>query len=278
MGDCKFCGKSAEFLRSQHKECADAHDNAANSITHLCVNAALRGTDPDLLPQSIRQTAVAGYMDMSDSTLRQTLADGWRKAVDAAMEDHSLSTEEKRGLNRYRSKFKLDEVELDSSGHFELFRMMVLLNSLVEHGNIPRFDRRSARAQFGRLSFSLMKSEALVWVFNDVGYMEQVTRREFQGQSMGMSFRVAKGVYVRPGTFRGRAVESSSMERTDSGMLGLTTKHSYFSGRKSFRTAAAHSRPVASSRYGSASDESQTGWQAPRWSDLLEELPRLPWP
>ena len=220
MGDCTFCGKSAGFLRSQHKECADAHDNAANAITSLCVNAALRSADLDLLPQSIRETAVEGYMDMSDGDLRQTLADGWRKAVDAAMEDHSLSTEEKRGLNRYRGRFKLHEAELDSGGHFELFRMMVLLNSLVEHGNIPRLDRRSARAQFGRLPFNLMKSEALVWVFNGIGYIEQVTRREFQGQSMGMSFRVAKGVYVRPGTFRGRAVESSSMEQTDSGMLG----------------------------------------------------------
>ena len=53
---------------------------------------------------------------------------------------------------------------------------------------------------------------------------------------MGVSFRVAKGVYIRPGAFRGRSVESSSMQHTDSGTLGITTKHIYFKGNgKSFR-------------------------------------------
>ena len=53
---------------------------------------------------------------------------------------------------------------------------------------------------------------------------------------MGVSFRVAKGVYIRPSAFRGRPVESTSMRHTDSGALGITTKHIYFKGqRKSFR-------------------------------------------
>ena len=90
-----------------------------------------------------------------------------------------------------------------------------------------------------------MKSEALIWVFNDVGYVEQVTRREFRGGSMGMSFRVAKGVYVRPSQFRGRSVDSKSMERTDSGILGITTKHIYFAGsEKRFRGALGEDRLV----------------------------------
>ena len=53
---------------------------------------------------------------------------------------------------------------------------------------------------------------------------------------MGVSFRVAKGVYVRPSTFRGRSVASTSMQHTDTGTLGITTKHIYFKGdSKSFR-------------------------------------------
>ena len=53
---------------------------------------------------------------------------------------------------------------------------------------------------------------------------------------MSVGFRVAKGVYVRPGTFRGRAVESTSMEQRDAGLLGITTKHLYFKGsHTSFR-------------------------------------------
>ena len=236
MGDCRYCGKPAGFLRKQHRECADKRERAAESIKELCVDAALRGGDFDALPARIREAAAGGFIEMPDRQLRKMLAAGWRNAVVEAMEDHALSTQEKRGLNRYRARFGLTEKQLNRAGHFELFTKMALLNSLVEHGVIPRVDRRRARARFGRLPFNLMKSEALVWMFRNVGYMEQVTRREFRGQSMGASFRVAKGVYVRPGTFRGKSVETKSMEHTDSGVLGVTTKHIYFKGdEKSFR-------------------------------------------
>ena len=50
------------------------------------------------------------------------------------------------------------------------------------------------------IPFNLMKSETLVWVMRDVDYQETVTRRERQGTSDGMSFRVARGVYYRTGT------------------------------------------------------------------------------
>ena len=232
MGNCKYCGQSAGFLRSQHKECADRHESAARSIKALCVDAALHGAGLDGLPGRIREVAATGRIDVAGDRMTETLSNGWCDAVEASMEDHALSSDEKRGLNRYRTRFNLHENRLDSDGHFELFRMMALLNSLVDQAVVPRFDRRSARAQFGRLPFNLMKSEELIWVFRDVGYIQQVTRREFRGGSMGMSFRVTKGVYVRPGAFRGRSVASKSMEHTDSGMLGITTKHIYFTGRR----------------------------------------------
>ncbi len=236
MGACKYCGDSAGFLRGEHKECSDRHERASHAIKDLCVDAVLNNADLDALPSRIREAASKGFMEMSDDELVDTLSSGWCIAVQESMEDHSLSSSEKRGLNRYRERFGLTEEQLDSRGHFRLFRMMNLLGSLSDSGIVPRFDRRAARAEFGQLPFNFMKSEALIWVFDDVGYMEQITRREYRGSSMGASFRVAKGVYIRPGTFRGRTVESKSMERTDSGMLGITTKHIYFGGKeKRFR-------------------------------------------
>ncbi len=236
MGDCKYCGQSAGFLRSHHKECAESHERSASSISAMCVDAALHGAGLDELPARIRETAAGGRVDVAGDQMTETLSRGWCDAVAEAMEDHALSSQEKRGLNRYRARFDLPENRLDGGGHFELFRMMALLNSLADEGVVPRFDRKAVRARFGRLPFNLMKSEALIWVFNDVGYVEQVTRREFRGGSMGMSFRVAKGVYVRPSQFRGRSVDSKSMEHTDSGILGITTKHIYFAGsEKRFR-------------------------------------------
>ena len=231
MGDCRYCGKSAGFLRKEHKECAAAHEEGLDSIRKVCVEAALHGVDVNRLSDRVRSIGAAAYIDTSEGAMAATLAQGWGHAVKAAMDDHFLSNEEKRGLNRYRARYNLSAHHLDDGGHFTLFRMMNLLNTLSEHGVVPRWDRRAVRPPF-----NLMKSEELLWLFGGADYFEQVTQREFRGGSLGVSFRVAKGVYIRPGAFRGRSVESSSMKHTDSGVLGITTKHIYFKGNsKSFR-------------------------------------------
>ena len=81
-----------------------------------------------------------------------------------------------------------------------------------------------------------MKSETMVWTMGNVDYLEVVTRRERRGSSQGLSIRVARGVYYRPGTFRSCSVEWEETVHQDPGLLGFTTKHLYFSGpRKKFR-------------------------------------------
>lgn len=207
------------------------------AIRAACVDAALRGTGLEDLDGRIHETAASADIEMFEHELTEVLEKGWCQAVEEAVEDHVLSEEEKRCLNRYRAHFRLDETRLDVYGqHFQLFKMMNLLRSLTEDEILPRFDLGTVREQFGRLPFNMMKSESLVWVFPNVRYLKEVTRREFRGSSMGASIRVAKGVYVRPGTFKGRSVESSSMEYQDSGVFGITTKHIYFTGsQKSFR-------------------------------------------
>ena len=236
MGKCRYCGESAGLFRKQHKACAERNDRAAAAIKELCINAALHGGDLESLPDRIREAARTAGLDMPDDKFEHVLAVGWCEAVDEAMQDHALSNAEKRWLNRYRKRFDLNETILSQQGEFfDVFKMSTLLNAL-NRGILPRPDLDAFKARFGRLPFNLMKSEVLLWVFDDVGYGEQITHREYRGSSIGMSIRVAKGVYVRPGSFRGRPVETTSMERTDDGLFGLTTKHIYFKGQnKAFR-------------------------------------------
>lgn len=231
MGDCKYCGKSAGFLRKEHKECEAAYERGLEMIRESCLEAALYGIGVEQLPDRVRAIAASAYIDSSAASVAQSLAAGWGQAVEAAMEDHFLSNEEKRALNRYRAQHNLGAGQLNRGGHFSLFRMMSLLNALSEQGLVPRFELRGLR-----LPFNLMKSEEMLWLFDGVDYLEEVTQREFRGGSLGVSFRVAKGVYLRPSAFRGRPVTSTSIQHTDSGVLGITTKHIYFKGqRKSFR-------------------------------------------
>ena len=236
MGRCRYCGDNAGFLRQRHTRCHDDYGAAVAQIDHLTRHAAMRSEPLDGLVESVRRAAAMGRVPMGSDQLQETLAQAWQRSVEAAVEDRILSSNERRNLNRFRVYFRLGEDLLDRRGHFRLFRMFNLLNVIEEEGRVPRFDRRAARARFGRLPFNLMKSEELVWVFDDVPYIEEISEKQFQGGSLGMSFRVAKGVYVRPGAFRGKTVTSRSMQETDHGMMGITTKHIYFGGgQKAFR-------------------------------------------
>ena len=171
MGDCRYCGKSAGFLRKEHKECAAAHAQGLDSIGNVCVEAALHGVEVNQLPSKVRAIGAVAYIDTSEAAMATTLARGWGQALKAAMDDHFLSNEEKRALNRYRAHYNLSASHLDRNGHFTLFRMMNLLNALSEHGLVPRFDGARSAA------FNLMKSEELLWLFGGTDYFEQITRR-----------------------------------------------------------------------------------------------------
>ena len=65
-----------------------------------------------------------------------------------------------------------------------------------------------------------------------VDYLETVTRRERQGTSHGLSIRVARDLCYRPSAFRSRPIGWEETVHAGTGMLGLTTKHIYFAGRR----------------------------------------------
>ena len=53
---------------------------------------------------------------------------------------------------------------------------------------------------------------------------------------MGTSVRIVSGFYIRNSRFRSHTEEEEVTEHVDTGVLGLTTKHIYFSGeRRKFR-------------------------------------------
>ena len=59
MGDCRYCGKPAGFLRKEHRECAERHASAQHRIRRLCVDAAIHCRDLDALPCRICRAAAA---------------------------------------------------------------------------------------------------------------------------------------------------------------------------------------------------------------------------
>ena len=161
---------------------------------------------------------------------RDVLAQAWEAAVEGSLEDGPLTLEEENALVRYLHHFDLSQEDVDANGAYHNMVKSIVIREAAE-GIIP-----NRLGDATNLPFNLMKSEQLVWVINDVDYYEIKTMRERRGTSHGLSVRVAKGLYYRPGTFRSRAVEWDETVHADSGVLGVTSKHIYFHGpKKRFR-------------------------------------------
>ena len=168
--------------------------------------------------------------NLSQGDQTKALVQAWEAAVEGALEDGLFKLDEENALNRYINHINLSQSQTDANGvHTSLIKAAVI-REIIE-GIVPQ--RQNI---LGRVPFNLMESETLVWVMQDVDYYETVTRRERQGRSHGLSIRVARGMYYRPGTFRSRNVEWDETVHQDTGLLGFTTKHLYFSGgKKKFR-------------------------------------------
>ena len=168
--------------------------------------------------------------NVSQDEQSMLLVRAWEAAVEGALEDGLFTLDEENALTRYINHFNLSHSQLDAHGvHTSLVKAAVLRE--IAEGVVP--DRQNIK---GTVPFNLMKSEKLVWVMKDVDYIETVVRRERQGSPHGLSIRVARGLYYRPSTFRGRVIEKEETVYQDTGLLCFTTKHNYFSGpKKKFR-------------------------------------------
>ena len=190
--------------------------------------AAIATNDPDTHLYDLAQS-------MQDSGLpheqqHAILIQAWEAAVEGTLEDGLLALDEENALARYMGHFELTPEQLNLNGVQTTLVQAAVIRDIAE-GIVPQ--RQNIQ---GRVPFNLMKSETLVWVMQDVDYYETVVRRERRGSSQGLSIRVARGLYYRPSTFRSRAVEWDETVHADTGLLGFTTKHLYFSGaKKKFR-------------------------------------------
>ena len=182
------------------------------------------GAHLDNLTETLRQS------NLSQDEQTMLLVQAWEAAVEEALEDGLFTLDEENALNRYIEHFNLSQSQLDAHGvHTSLIKAAVLRK--IAEGVVP--DRQQLS---GHVPFNLMKSQKLVWVMDDVDYIETVVRRERRGSSHGLSVRIAQGVYYRPSAFRSRAIEWEETVHQDTGLLGFTTKHIYFSGlKKKFR-------------------------------------------
>ena len=226
MGDCNFCGQPAGFLRHQHKECLQRHDDGTRKLLSLM---SLGSTVPaTTLVEQINEIADHSFIDEAER--RKLEVQGWSNAVEGALSNNILDEASEKQLAEWKDKFSFSQVELESNESYTHLTKSVVIRELL-NGVIPKhFAFKEAPA------FNLQKGELVVWGFFPVGYFEERVHRAYVGRSQGVSIRVMKGVYYRTGAFQGHAVTSKDTVLADTGVMAVTNKHIYFSGpSKSFR-------------------------------------------
>lgn len=224
MGDCYFCGLPAGIFRSRHAECATKHERGATKMATLVASAILGGGSLETLKSKLMDTASESYI--AEGEITAYLIKGWEAAVEHFLEDGALDADEEKDLISFIARFQLSKDTLNQNGAYTRFAKGSLIRNLIE-GKVPnsmKFDQP--------LPFNFQKSERLIWVFGNVDYLEDRAKTEYRGGSHGVNVRIMKGLYYRVGAYKGEAVSRTERLHVDTGLLGVTTKHIYFSGPK----------------------------------------------
>jgi hypothetical protein len=160
------------------------------------------------------------------SELPALIGKGLEIAEQRVLDDNVLDeTEERRVLGFIDS---IEDVWKEVPGLDRIRRRLVsaAVIRLVLEGKNPA----SRQAGVSLQGFRFLKSEMPVWAFDAVDYEVLRDRVHYAGSSRGFSFRVARGVYMRTGGFRGERHVVEERAQADSGRLVITTKHLYFAG------------------------------------------------
>lgn len=228
MGDCKYCGKSAGIFRTKHHECEEKYNLGLQKMVSLVSEAVLAKADLDTLQSRLSEIASSSYI--KPSQIKDTMIFGWENTVDHFLDDGNLDEQEEKQLTTFINRFSLTQNDLDKHGAYTKIVKGAILRDLM-NGNIPQRIKSE-----GTLPFNFQKSEIPIWLFTNVAYYEDKTRRQYVGGYQGVSLRIAKGVYYRIGGFRGHPVETTERVHVDTGKLVVTNKHIYFGGAsKNFR-------------------------------------------
>jgi hypothetical protein len=228
MGNCIYCGKPAGFFKKKHSACEILYQNGWKTMIETAKKSVVSDKGFNSLLPQLNNIATKSYI--SKDKIREVLIKGWSNAVTDFLEDGVLSEDEENHLNEFQEHFDLSQSELDSSGSFTKIVKAAILKEILD-GKIPEKINIE-----GNLPFNLQKTETIIWLFQNVEYYEEKTRRHFEGCHQGLSIRVAKGLYYRAGAFKGYPVEKTEIVPIDIGLMGITNKHIYFTGdRKSFR-------------------------------------------
>ena len=227
MGNCKLCGEPAGLFRDLHDACVEEaqvkarlEDQTRQEILAAISRTFQGGLEYEDLWENAKRLCRNSSMMLS---LPSVFIEGWEKEAERYLSDDELSESEEVALGNFKEFYGFTTEQLDKNGVFSRVIKAGILRELFS-GQVP--DRISVSGNF---PFNLNKQEQLVWVFEDCHYLEDKSKRRYEGRTGGVSFRVISGVYLRTGSFSGHPIDYTERSFVGTGTLALTTQNVYFS-------------------------------------------------
>lgn len=208
--------------KQQQKKERERFRQAQREIITLVGKVGSEGGDLDSLKASVEK--IAALHNMDKPIMESLLVAGWENVAKIIMKDGILSEDEERPLHELADYFSLPQQSLARTGAFTRLTQNAALREVLN-------DKISDRIHiFGDIPFNLQRAEKLVWLFKNVEYFEEKTRTRNVGGSQGVSIRGSDGVWFRANAFEGERVQTRESVHVDTGLLGVTDQHLYFSG------------------------------------------------
>ncbi len=174
---------------------------------------------------SERIDAFIASRDFGEGEKYRMLNEMVKSELDKMLDDGLLSREEEVELNAFMSHFDTSFWRLDL---LEKIYQAKILRSLLNGEDIPEADVET--------SILFARNERPLYAFENIAFLQERVKSSFVGGGAGVSFRVAKGVYLRTGAFKGQPIKTAEIQNIDEGELVITSQNIYFRGNvKSFK-------------------------------------------
>ena len=221
MGNCKYCGQPAGFLRWTHPKCQENHYLHLSKFKRIIDNCFAKNIDFDEFDSIFRKLAQDGVISQKEvDQLFQQSFDEFAKQIIIRGIVTDVELEE---IERFIKKTEWSENKIDCHGYLSKVIYMHVKQS-VKNGKIPTFHSIPKT----ECPFILNSDEKIIWIFNRVDFYNTKLHKSYSGGSNGISVRIARGVYYRTGGHKGKVEASYSLDYIDSGLLYLTTNGIYY--------------------------------------------------
>lgn len=233
MAKCEYCGENAGFLKTKHKECEEKYLKGKEQLLQIA-KTLIFGTADDYIGIDTKMTKIVEEAYIKTDEFKPILANAFDFAIEEKLEqsEKPLTREEEEQIKNYINVFDFRGEELNKSGNYSRVVKSRAIADLVE----GKLTTRESTTK-DELPILFEENEKLIWVFpTNAEYHKLQTKSQSTGGYAGTSLRVAKGLYVRLGNYKGESVKSLETVHLDTGHLAFTDKQIYFYGsNKAFK-------------------------------------------